>query len=266
VRHSFRRVLELASLLARRPTEFVDRVEGLIDRFTDRLEHPATPPSTPEALWPFIDSALGIDASAFLKEGALAEADTFLTERIASLPLDLPFATTNCAERFLGHLAYVICRALQPDAVVETGVAYGSMTTYILTALRLNDHGMLHSIDLPSILDPDARSVGRLVPDRLRDRWSLYLGASRRVLPKLLNTIGPVGLFVHDSLHTKRNMAREFNTVTPHLAKYAVVLADDVHCSGAFEDWAKETATQWAPIRQIERQGWVGVAFMSPVK
>jgi hypothetical protein len=255
-----RRVRQLADLLATRPKEFIDRLVSLTDRFTDRRQAPVTPPLASGLLWPRLSEALETDVSLILGEEALSQTDAFLAEQIAALPPDGPFGVGNSAERLLGHTAYVVCRAVRPDTVVETGVAYGSMTTYLLAALKVNNHGALHSIDLPSIEDRDARFVGRFVPERLRDRWSLHLGASRRLLPKVLEAIGPVGLFVHDSLHTRRNMSREFTTVTPYLAPRAAVVSDDVHWNRAFEDWARNAAARWAMVRQVERDGWLGFA------
>jgi len=258
-----RRTLRLGPvILFTRPAEFVDRLLGFVDRLTDRFEMPATAPLTPEALWPTLSLALGTDVSPFLREPALAEVDALVEGKIRDLPTNAPFGVGNSAEKVLGRAGYVICRALHPDTVVETGVAYGSMSTYLLTALALNNHGMLHSVDLPSVLDRRAEFVGRFVPDQLRNRWSLHLGASRRVLPKVLRAVGPVGLFVHDSLHTRRNMSREFATVAPHLASSAAVLSDDVHWNRAFEDWARTTTTHWALVRQVERDGWLGVAIL----
>jgi len=217
----------------------------------------------PGALWPALNSMLKTDVSAIHKEPALARVDALLAEQIAAIPPEAPFGVGNCAETLLGHAAYIACRVLHPDVVVETGVAYGSMTTYCLSALRENDRGMLHSIDLPSIMDRRARFVGRFVPQTLRNRWSLHLGASRRILPRVLRAVGPVGLFIHDSLHTRRNMHWELSMISPYLASRAAVLADDVHFNRAFEDWATSTTAQWAMVRQVERDGYLGVAVLN---
>jgi len=263
---TLRRARHLGALIFTRPPEFLDRVVALVDRLTDRSEPATATPLEPKALWLMLGSALQTDVSSILSEALLSQVDSLLAAQIAALPPDAPFGVSNCAEKFVGHAAYVICRALRPDTVVETGVAYGSMSTYLLTALNANSHGVLHSIDLPSILDRDARFVGRFVPESLRERWSLHLGASRRVLPKVLRTVRPVGVFVHDSLHTKRNMSREFAAITPHMASRAAVLSDDAHWNRAFEEWARETATHWAMVRQVERDGWLGVAILSRLK
>lgn len=48
------------------------------------------------------------------------------------------------------HLLYAICRIMKPDIVVETGVAQGVSTAFILKALSANNAGGLFSIDLPN--------------------------------------------------------------------------------------------------------------------
>ncbi len=258
----FRRVLELAAVFLTRPAEFVDRVESLVDRWTDSTAKPTTPPQPAETVWKLVHSELGLDAAAILNEPALAATDALLADRIRAMPVDGPFVVRQLAEKMLGHVAYVICRARHPETVVETGVCYGSMTTYVLSALDANGRGMLHSVDLPSIMDRKARFVGHFVPERLKRRWSLHLGASRRVLPRVLKEVKSVDVFIHDSLHTRRNMSREFATVTPYLAARAVVLSDDVDDNPAFETWARDAASTWAPVKQVERGGSLGIAFV----
>jgi len=48
-----------------------------------------------------------------------------------------------------GKALYVICRVVKPMTVVETGVAAGLSTSYILYALEKNRGEQLHSIDMP---------------------------------------------------------------------------------------------------------------------
>ena len=55
------------------------------------------------------------------------------------------------ADTDLSDFCYVICRALRPRNVVETGVGSGVTTSFILQALAANGEGHLWSIDLPPI-------------------------------------------------------------------------------------------------------------------
>jgi predicted O-methyltransferase YrrM len=49
----------------------------------------------------------------------------------------------------LGEVLYAVCRKAQPAAIVETGVAGGVSSSYILQSLEDNRSGDLYSIDLP---------------------------------------------------------------------------------------------------------------------
>ncbi len=62
-------------------------------------------------------------------------------------------------------------------------------------------------------------------------RWTLIQGSSRRHLPKLLANLGKIGLFIHDSLHTERNVSIE-------MALGALVV-DDVDADRGFEDFMR---------------------------
>jgi hypothetical protein len=171
---------------------------------------------------------------------------------VEALPPDLPFPTMYNADRQWAALAYAVCRALQPAIVVTTGVGYGVLEAYILQALEVNGSGDLHSIDLPPLHPAADNWIGAFIPDRLRTRWRLWRGPSARLLPRLLRDLGQVDVFVHDSLHTRRNTLRELQTMTPHLARPAVVLVDDINQNQAFHEWIVLTQPTASGILQQE--------------
>lgn len=137
-------------------------------------------------------------------------------------------------------LQYAVVRALRPNLVVETGVANGVSSTYLLQALRKNGHGTLHSIDIGDAeYLPPGNATGWIVPDHLREDWSLHLGDSRQLLPKLLSQLGEIDLFIHDSLHTYEMMTFEYQTAYPHLREGAVMISDDATWNAAFDDFVR---------------------------
>ena len=138
-------------------------------------------------------------------------------------------ATTWCA---MHHL--------NPHRVLETGVARGVTSRVILEAMSANGGGHLWSVDLPHLFDPELHSeTAAAVPDRDRDRWTYVRGSSRRRLPGLVSELGRIDMFVHDSLHTARNMRFEMRTVWPALRSGGVMLVDDVY-NQAFRDFLRE--------------------------
>jgi hypothetical protein len=134
---------------------------------------------------------------------------------------------------------YAAVRALAPDDIVETGVANGVSSLYLLLALQKNQRGRLHSIGLadPEFLPP-GKDPGWLVPQWLRDSWNLHLGDSRDILPGLLTQVGKVGIFIHDSLHTYDHMTWEFAAAYPHLSDRGILISDDALWNSAFDDFA----------------------------
>jgi predicted O-methyltransferase YrrM len=147
---------------------------------------------------------------------------------------------------------YTIARIVRPSLVVETGVANGISSAFILEAMRKNDKGKLISVTLPGGLDPlipSGTDVGWVVPGTLRDRWSLQLGASSQLLPEIVRQQGPVDIFFHDSDHSYENMLMEFETVWPCVKPGGYLLADDVWQNNALSDFCKKNLVKASYLR-----------------
>lgn len=134
-------------------------------------------------------------------------------------------------------------------------------SAFILAAMSRNGHGALHSVDLPPLTRGADSHVGALVPARLRGRWTLHRGASRRVLPALLARLGPVDLFVHDSLHTYLNVRDELRLVGPRLGRPGAVVIDDADMNGAPDEWAARHARACTWITEEQKRRVFAVAL-----
>jgi hypothetical protein len=228
------------------PVEFVDRTRAVVEVQVDRAIR--TPPDYAPLPWDRllgdVTRALGADAVAMEREmeglEALLDAGTV---RLGSEPL---FTLRHNADLRLARLCYLVCRALRPSLVVETGVAYGVTTTFVLQALERNAHGRLYSIDLPPLGAGADAAVGRLVPASLRARWTLLRGTSRRRLPPLLDELGQIDVFIHDSLHTFHNMRSEFAAAHRHRGDPFALIADDIEANGAFQQYLERHAPDLA--------------------
>lgn len=150
-------------------------------------------------------------------------------------------------------LQYAIVRASRPSLVVETGVANGVSTAYLLLALKKNGIGHLHSVGLEegSFLPP-GKGIGWLVPEEFRCRWTLHRGDAAQLLPALLRELGTIDVFIHDSLHTYEHMMFEFDQACPHLRPGGFLLADDALWNAAFDDFARKAeARAWQILRGV---------------
>ena len=245
----------LVSLLARHPLELGDRLAGYAELGLERLSSASPSYETVgwERAFPDLAEHLEGDATGILEEPALARVEQDTRRLLEEIRREDPFSQRWAADSLLARCCYLLCRLIEPAVVVETGVAYGVSSAFILRALEENGRGILHSVDLPPLRRAAERSWGIAVPEELRDRWRLQRGASGRVLPGLLRETGPVDLFVHDSLHAHRNMRREFEIVWPHLRAGGVILADDVERNRAFDELRRKDIALWRVIRDVER-------------
>ncbi|HZY71115.1 MAG TPA: class I SAM-dependent methyltransferase [Thermoplasmata archaeon] len=156
--------------------------------------------------------------------------------------------TMNAGALLQAPLLYLIVRSERPYWVVETGVSTGYSARFILEAMARNNAGHLdsvgidrfaagvHSSDLPAGLR--GRSVGWLVPDRLRSRWSLHIGTSEETLPAVLaQHAGTLDGFLHDSLHQYPVMRREYELGSAAMRPGGLLMSHDIHTSRAWPEF-----------------------------
>jgi predicted O-methyltransferase YrrM len=246
-------LINLALLLPRHPREFRDWVAGYADLGLERLW--GRSPDYETTSWPSALSDIEVRlgrVTEILDEPALEEVEEDTRRLLEDIRAGDPFSPRWAADSRFARLGYLSCRLIEPEAVVETGVSYGVSSVFILKALEVNGRGTLHSIDLPPLRSEYERFWGIAVPEALKERWRLHRGSSARILPRLLGEIRTVDLFVHDSLHTQRNMRREFDTVWPHLRNGAVLLADDVERNRAFGELQHKKPALWRVVQDRE--------------
>jgi hypothetical protein len=149
------------------------------------------------------------------------------------------FGPWNDGDMGLVRAIWCLVRHLHPDRVVETGVAHGFTSRFILEALTRNGSGHLWSIDLPPTSEDLQRQVGIAVPQQLRGEWSYIRGSSRRRLPCLLRELKQIDLFVHDSLHSEHNVRFEMDHAMEALTAKGALVVDDVDASWGFHSFAQ---------------------------
>ena len=141
-------------------------------------------------------------------------------------------------------LIYQIIRKLKPDIVVETGVANGASSTFILSAMEANGIGKLYSIDWFESEElsfvPKGKKTGWMVPNHLRRRWNLIIGWTEEKLEPLLKQIGIIDIFLHDSDHSYETMKYEYKAAFPYLKINGLLLSDDVRMNTAFDEFTKD--------------------------
>jgi Methyltransferase domain len=147
---------------------------------------------------------------------------------------------------------WCLTRHLRPKNVIETGVAHGVTSRFILEALERNGTGHLWSIDRPPMERDWQEQIGLAVVDSLRPRWSYIRGSSRRRLPAVLSRLGEIELFVHDSLHSERNVRFEMDQAWAALRPGGAIVVDDVDVNRGFHSFARAFSNFHSIIGEAE--------------
>jgi len=162
----------------------------------------------------------------------------------------------KCAlEKGSTFLIYAVVRSSRPSVVLETGVANGHSSFFILRAMRANGHGSLHSVDR-------SPQVGSLLTRPDRDRWNLHILESKSLKKsflRILDTIPPIDLFLHDSDHTYAWQSFELNAVMRKLAPGGILASDDCDGCNAFLDFCQKSGSR--PVVLVENRKILGLVF-----
>ena len=162
-----------------------------------------------------------------------------LERRYREITLTYPmrFAIENTTSFFI----YALVRSIRPNVILETGVANGHSTYFILNALANNKAGKLHSIDVNA-------KAGALIQEDERDRWDLSIMPGfltrKRDFKGAIDRIGTIDVFFHDSNHFYYWQNFEYNSVLPKIRQGGYLLSDDVDYSYAFLDLSKKQSLE----------------------
>jgi hypothetical protein len=184
------------------------------------------------------------------------------------------FQWWNDGDAGLVRTIWCLTRHLRPKNVVETGVAHGLTSRFILEALRRNGNGHLWSIDLPPLERSWREQIAAAVGEGHSERWTYIKGSSRRRLPQLLSDLGQIDLFIHDSLHSERNVRFELDRSWPALAPKGAIVVGDVDASWGFRSFTQIVRRQFSLIctaeplrpdlRRFNKKGLFGIILKTP--
>jgi len=148
------------------------------------------------------------------------------------------------------RLLYLLVKLSQPEIVVETGVANGFSSSYILLALDSLNKGKLISIDYLVMPWHTKEKVGQSIPKSLRKRHELIIGNSMIELAKLKNITKHFDIFMHDSSHTYKHMMKEYQIAWPHLKNGGFLISDDVSQNDAFLEFSDKVEKKSIIVRK----------------
>ena len=153
---------------------------------------------------------------------------------------------------------YWTVRQLKPQVIAQAGVCNGLSAAFMVMALAKNGgEGKLHAVDLAPVFNsndenwkvrgkvygvtiPEGKTSGWIVPDAYSDRFSVVQGDAKIELPKLLEKLGRIDMFYHDSDHTYDHMMFEFTEAKKYLSKPGVIVSDDISWNASLWDFADQ--------------------------
>ena len=104
--------------------------------------------------------------------------------------------------------------------------------------------------------------------------WTYIKGSSRRRLPGLLYELGQIDLFIHDSLHSERNVRFELDRTWPMLEPKGALVVDDVDANWGFQLFSQTIPGQVSLIceaeplrpdlRRFNKKGLFGIILKTP--
>lgn len=154
---------------------------------------------------------------------------------------------------------YAAVRALQPDLVVETGTDKGLGSVVLAAAILRNGHGRVITIDV----NPAA---GYLIGGRWAELVDYRAGDSHVVLRDIDE---PIGMFIHDSLHTVAHETEEYRLIEPNLTEDSIVLSDNSDVDPTLMHWAEGRDWRFWFFQEIPSKHWfpgggIGAARRGP--
>ena len=136
-----------------------------------------------------------------------------------------------------GKLIYAFLRLQKPRVVMETGVAQGVSTFFILNAMNNNEYGSLTSIDI-------SPNVASILQDQEKVRWKLKIldvkNKPRNQFKQLLYEMDGLSMFLHDGDHSYVWQKMEYESAITKIENGGILISDDIDSSYAFIDFIKE--------------------------
>jgi hypothetical protein len=186
------------------------------------------------------------------------------------------YQSWNDGDTGLVRAIWCLTRHLKPRQVIETGVAHGLTSRFILEALERNGAGHLWSIDRQPLERALHSQIGVAVGDRFPHRWSYVTGSSRRRLPGLLSQLGEIDLFIHDSSHTEANVRFELDHAWRALQSGGAIVVDDIDLNRGFRSFTltfsghQSLVCEAEPIRpdfrRFNKKGLFGIILKHPAQ
>ena len=146
-------------------------------------------------------------------------------------------------------LLYFLVRKINPSIIVETGVAGGWSSLFILRALRKNGEGKLFSSDFPYLrLKNPNKYIGYLAKSEInKNDWYLDIRGDELALAEIINKIREknIDLFHYDSDKSYSGRNKALNTINSNVNEETIIIFDDIQNNLHFRNLIEKTKNDY---------------------
>ena len=140
-------------------------------------------------------------------------------------------------------LYFLICK-IKPFNIVETGVAAGWSSLFILRALKKNSKGHLYSSDFPYFrLKNPEQYIGYLAQnENNKENWFLDIRGDDVALPEIVKKLNnkSIDLFHYDSDKSYSGRENALKVLNANINSKTVIIFDDIQNNLHFRDFVKK--------------------------
>lgn len=160
------------------------------------------------------------------------------------------------------YLLYFLIRKVNPQIVVETGVAAGWSSLSILRAFYKSGFGKLYSSDFPYFRIKKPENYVGIITQKEKNlnSWDLDVRGDKVALPSIKSKIGKlkIDFFHYDSDKSYSGRLMALNILKEQFSKDAIIIFDDIQNNMHFHDFVKK---EKLPYNILEFEGkYIGVA------
>ncbi len=101
--------------------------------------------------------------------------------------------------------------------------------------------------------------IGSAIPDELKSHWKFIKGSSSEKLNNLLESVGKIDIFLHDSMHTYKNMIFEFESAWTYIKNNGFLLSDDILENNSFLEFYRSKRLKPILLSSLDQKHIFGI-------
>lgn len=137
-------------------------------------------------------------------------------------------------------IIFALVKIFKPKKCIETGVAAGWSSLAILKGIESTPNADLISVDMPYPKMNNENHVGCVVPESLRQKWTLIREPDRNGLEKAIKLAGNVDFCHYDSDKSYTGRLWAYRLIWKHLNDGGIMISDDIQDNIAFKKFCDE--------------------------